>query len=90
MNVKVAAARFDEDERKDFIKEVQEMCANVKATFHDGSDYDSSWEFEGPEAEVKHVVEHFFQFTPTFMPFDELIAQIEVNGYVNGKCMTQW
>ena len=88
MKCKVSACWMDEDERKEFISEAHAYGIKT-ATFFDGSDYDSSWTFTGPDASVKKFVEDHFQIQPEFMPFDELVKQPETDAVVNDIEMTE-
>ena len=81
MKIQIECVSNTPEEQKDFIEDA--AAFGVKATYLDGRDestpcFGSSWELEGPDPAVKHIVEHNWQICDVFETYDELVANEDV------------
>ena len=84
MKVTFGSMWYDEDERAEKIAEFKSKY-NLDATFHDGSDYSSSWTVEGDEEDIKrylidcefHLVINLMLDKFKAMSLEEIVKAIE-------------
>jgi hypothetical protein len=87
MKIQVECVSNTAEEQKEFIEDA--AVYGVKATYLDGKDesapcFGCSWQLEGPDNAVKHVVEHNWQVSAGFETYDELVANEDIGVTVVG------